>query len=340
MERPRVMRVKRMAAVVVLAAWAGAVAVAPSPAGAAGPAGTDARVFEAHWQDSRAELDGYRYRVTRYGEERRGQAVMVFVTEPWSASRHVKADHPTRNPADTFEALKLNLVRDWQTGIYDYNTMVSVFTRSRDFSLDKISFSAMEWCGNVYEELIFEPRRITDRIYSYFEAESGYRTLPRREGGVQEDQLFILLRGLRGVDFLKPGEKRMIPFLASPFYRRLGHREAGWGIATVERLPVREVVRVPAGRFECDVYTVRPRDGRDGRIDLERAYPHRIIRWSWTPPAKAQGWMGRDGCDSGELVGSKRLPYWQLNANGNETYLPDLGLLPGAPAPPPEPEGR
>jgi len=218
--------------------------------------------------------------------------------------------------------------------------MVSVFARSRDFSLDKVSFSAMEWCGNVYEEMIFEQRRITDRTYSYFEGESGYRTLPSREGGVLEDQLLILLRGLRGADYLKPGESRIVPFLASPFYRRLGHREAGWSLASIERLPAREAVLAPAGRFECDVYVVKPRDGRVGRFDVERVYPHRIVRWSWSPPAKAQGAMGRDGCDSGELAGSKRLPYWQLNANGNEAYLRDLGLLPGAPAPGPAPRGR
>jgi hypothetical protein len=300
----------------------------PRPASAAGP-----RVFEPHWQDGRAELDGYRYTVIRYGEERLGQAVLVYVTEPFSASRYVKADRPDRDPADTFEALKLNLVRDFQTGIYDYNSMVSVFARSADFSLVKVSFACTEWCGSVYEETIFEPHRIADRVRSYFEGESADRTLPRKKGGVEEDQLFILLRGLRGQDFLEPGERRTVPFLASPFFRRLGHRETRWGTATLERLPVREMLRVSAGRFECDVYVVRPDDGREGRFHVERAYPHRIIRWTWAPAAKAGGRMGRDGCDAGELIGSRRLPYWQLNAAGNESYLPGLGLSPGAPLP-------
>jgi hypothetical protein len=305
------------------------------PADAAG-----AGLFERHWQDGKAELNGYRYRVIRYGEERAGQAVMVFVTEPFSASEHVKVDDPGRNPADTFEALKLNLVRDWGTGIYDYNTLVSVFTRSRDFSLEKVAFSAMEWCGSVHEEMISEPHRITDRVSSYFQGASGYRTLARKKDGVEEDQLLVLLRGLRGDEFLKPGESRTVPFLASPFYRRLTHREAAWSTATVERLPAREAIRVPAGRFECDVYLVHLYDGREGRFDLERAYPHRIIRWSWKPPAKAQGGMSRDGCDSGELAGSSRLPYWQLHANGDERYLRGLGLAPGVPLPPGETKGR
>jgi hypothetical protein len=317
-------------------AWIGAGCSRPAPPGAAAGAGAGSRVFESHWQDDRAEMDGYRYGVVRYGQPRTGQAVMVFVTEPWSASQHVKSDHPERDPGDTFEALKLNFVRDFQTGIYDYNTMVSVYTRSRDFSLDKLVLSAMEWCGSVYEEMIFEPGRITDRLSSYFQGESGNRTLPWKKGGVEEDQLYILLRGLRGEAFLGPGRKRTLPFLTSPFYGRLGHRPTGWGRATIERLRTPETVLVPAGRFACDVYRVSPDDGRVGRFDIERAYPHRIIRWSWTPPARAQGVMGRDGCDSGELLGSKRLAYWELHGNGDERYLEDLGLRPGAPLPPPQ----
>jgi hypothetical protein len=50
--------------------------------------------------------------------------------------------------------------------------------------------------------------------------------------------------------------------------------------------------------------------------------------------------MGRDGCDSGELLGAARLPYWQLHGNGDERYLKRLGLAPGAPVPPPEPKRR
>jgi hypothetical protein len=302
-------------------------------AAAPAPAGVQSRTFESHWQDGRAELDGYRYKVVRYGQERLGQAVMIFVTEPFSETRHVKVDDPRRNPRDTFEALKLNFVRDFQTGIYDYSTLVSLFSRSSDFSAVKISFSAGEWCGHAYEETDFERHRIVDRLSSYFEGESAIRTLQRKKDGIAEDQLFILLRDLRGGALLEPGGKRTVPFLSSPFYRRLGHRHIGWGTADIERRARSEGIQVPAGRFDCDVYVVRASDGREGRFWIERAHPKRVIRWSWTPPASAQGRMARDGCDSGELAGSMRVPYWQLNAEGNETYLRELGLAPGAPRP-------
>ena len=210
------------------------------------PAGAAGATFEAYWQDGKAELDGYRYTIIRYGQERAGQAVMVFVTEPFSESKHAKVDDPAKDPADTFEALKLNLVRDFQTGIYDYNTMVSVFTRSRDFSPVKLVLSAMEWCGSVYEEMIFDPRRITDTLHSYFEGESATGSLEAKPGGVAEDVLFIQLRSLRGRGYLPAGARHTVPFLASPFYRRLGHRPGGWSTAEIERLAIPNRTRLQA----------------------------------------------------------------------------------------------
>src|SRR5262245_28457042 len=162
----------RTGSLLLIAALAAFSAARIHPAKPTGGAGTApepaASAFEPHWQDGRAEIDGYRYTVIRYGAERSGQAVLIYVTEPFSERRHVKVDDPRGNPSDTFEALKLNLVRDFQTGIYDYNTTTSLFTRSRDFSPVKIAFSSMEWCGVVYEELSFERTSTLQMLRSYF----------------------------------------------------------------------------------------------------------------------------------------------------------------------------
>jgi hypothetical protein len=67
--------------------------------------------------------------------------VAIHVTEPFSRSKHVKLIDPSTSPGDAIDVLKLNLVRDFQTGIYDCDVRVSLFT------------SSTEWCGQVYEEL-------------------------------------------------------------------------------------------------------------------------------------------------------------------------------------------
>ena len=295
----------------------------PSPAPGAGDAEP---TFESWWRDGRAELAGYHYHVSRYGEARTGQAVLITVTEPFSESKRVKVDDPAKNPADTFEALKVNLVRDFQTGIYDYNTMTSVFVRARDFALAKVSFSSAEWCGQVYEELIVGRGSARQSLRSYFEGESADRSLAWKPNGISEDQLFILLRGLRGAP-LRPGESRSVPLLPSAIERRLVHRPLAWVDATIERAPKLETIAVPAGSFAADRYKVATTDAREGNFWIERAYPHRILRWSWTSKATGDR-RASEAMESGELAGSARLPYWELHGNGQETYLKELGLQP------------
>jgi hypothetical protein len=288
------------------------------------PPAPPAPTFESHWQDGRAELAGYRYRVTRYGARREGRCAMITVTEPFSASKYVKVDDPAANPS--FEALKLNLVRQFQTGIYDYHTMVSLFTRSRDFTPVKVAFTCAEWCGQVYEEEQFEPRAVSGFVRSYFEGESRTIRLPARAGGITEDDLFILLRGLRG-DYLPPGRTRPVNLIASPFIRRLAHRSEAWLVADIARSRDPQRVVVPAGSFDAILYTVKIEDGRTGRFWIETPYPHRILKWAWTAaPAKGGSRMAGDGLDEGELIRSSRLPYWRLNRPGDERYLEDIGL--------------
>jgi hypothetical protein len=272
-----------------------------------------ADTFGDHWYDGKGELDGYALRINRYGETRDGTAVMIFVTEPFRESTRVKADDPSRNAGDVFSALKLNLVRDFQTGIYDYNTMVSVFSRDDDFTVSKVSFSSAEWCGHVYQEMNFHDRTVEGVYHSYFEGESGPVSLERPEDGVSEDNLFILLRDLRGT-FLNPGEKRTVPFLPSPFYTRISHTDMAWTKAVIERSKDTQNVTVPAGPYEARVYTVRVDGGRTGTFHIEDAYPHRIVKWSLDPDV------------SGELTGSLRVPYWRLHDNRHQGYLEQLGL--------------
>jgi len=269
--------------------------------------------FDTHWHDGKAELDGYRLTVSRYGENRNGTAVMVFVTEPFSESKRVKVNDWRAHPDDTIDVMKLNLVRDFQTGIYDYNTMVSVFVRTSTFEPVKISFSSAEWCGHVYAEMIFRDKSIRGTYASYFEDESGPISLGRPAGGITEDELFIRLRGLRK-DFLAPGEARTLPYLPGSFYSRLSHHKQEWIQATITRPKIPQTVEVPAGSFETSIYDVRSSDGRIGTFYIENAYPHRIIKWSLPPDI------------DGELTGSQRLEYWKLHAEGDEKYLEELGL--------------
>jgi len=277
--------------------------------------GAAADQFGDHWYDGKAELDGYRLKVSRYGETREGTAVMVFVTEPFSESRRVKVNDHTKNPSDVVNVMKLNMVRDFQTGIYDYNVMTSVFVDVSTFEPLKVTFSSAEWCGHVYSELVYRDA-IQGFSASYFEDESGEIELERPAGAVSEDNLFVLLRGLRG-EYLGAGESKTVRLLPSVFYSRLAHRPLAYTDATITRAAAGESVTVVAGTFNTMRYDVSIGE-RSGRFWIESAYPHRIIRWELPPDA------------SGELTGSARLEYWRLNGEGDERYLEQIGLGAGS----------
>ena len=304
-------------------------ALGGSAAGRSAAAGEGASEpsFDEIWRDGRAELDGYRLTVDRYGHPRVGRGVAVYVTEPFSRAKHIKLDDPAKAaPSDVLDVLKLNLVRSFQTGVYDYHTMVSLFVRAGDFAPVKVAFTSAEWCGQVYEQLDFDDKRLAARYASYFEGESAEQTVKVPDGLVTEDDLFVVLRGLRG-SYLAPGEKRVVPFLASPFVRRLAHRSLEIGQATIERRADPETVTVPAGPFASEPFVVTTEDGREGRFWIESASPHRVLRWAWKRTGTGNGdHPGLGGSDAGELTGSAREPYWKEHDPGDEKLLEKLGL--------------
>jgi hypothetical protein len=275
--------------------------------------------FWGWWSDGKAELDGYDLVQPRYGQLRHGRAVLIYVTEPFSRSRHVKVDRYDPKDPDQFVALKLNLVRRFQTGIYDYSLMTSVFVDpQRGFDPVKLSFSAQEWCGHVYQELLFEPGLVRNRLFSYFEGESRQEELASPAGALSEDNLFIGLRSLASAALeARSGKVRILGSLTQA---RLRHQRLAYYESELAWSAPRQV-QVPAGRFEAREAAWTRLDAVRCAALVETAYPHRILAWS---------------CEDGEaakLTGSKRLAYWQTNREGDEKLLEELGLRPMPMAP-------
>ena len=158
--------------------------------------------FYAHWADGKAELSSYEVVQPRYGELRQGYGVMIFVTESLHRQTFIKADPPTPE-ADQFYALKLNHILNFTTGIYDYSVMTSVFSQvaseRHPFELRRISFSAQEWCGQVFDEALFRNGQIDGHISSYFASEGrGAYQLKQPARFASEDHLLIRIRELQG----------------------------------------------------------------------------------------------------------------------------------------------
>jgi hypothetical protein len=280
----------------------------------------DSIQFQQFWSDNKAELAGYDYTTTRYGQPRKGTAVTIFVTEPFSNSARVKADPGKHPPPDEFPALKLNLIEDFPTGIYDYNLMTSVFVALRPINNlpagtpAKISFSAQEWCGHAYHQVLIDEKTIRSQQHSYFDGEGDAdQKLENRPDALAEDAILLWARALAG-PFLQPGQSREASVLRSLKRVRLGHVPLAWERARLTRKSGAEQITVPAGTFDAEVCTVEIDNGVNWTIWVERAHPHRILKWTTS------------NGDHAELLGSDRLTYWQMNRDGFQSALSKLGL--------------
>lgn len=270
--------------------------------------------IQEHWGDGKAELNGYQLTQPRYGEERAGSSVLVFVTEEFTRDQRVKSDGGHR---DEFPVMKLNMVRDFNTGIYDYNTLTSVFV-PLDESLPrgmatKVSFSMQEWCGHVYDQLVIEKGRYRRLSHSYFDGEGDRdRVVPIPEGAVFADAVPVLIRGLAG-EWLTPGETREVAWHPPLMDQRMAHVVATWQSASVMRSASTQPREVPAGTFEVQTWTVNV-GALTTSYEVEVAAPHRLIYWE------------RSDGESGALTGTLRSSYWEKHANSDVSLRAELGL--------------
>lgn len=277
--------------------------------------------FWNHWSDGQAELAGYRLTFPRYGEQHEGSAVTIFVTERFSNELRVKADPGNHPESDTFPVMKLNLVQDFPTGIYDYNLMTSAFVALESVNdypagtPTKIAFSSQEWCGLVHGQYLFNDDHIDYTLHSYFDGEADRRTqLPTSPQPLVEDALLMWARGFTGPT-VEPGEQVTdYPMLRGLQYTRLHHEKPSWVNVTLSRSEQTKTIEVPAGTFEVESRTVAIDDGRTWTFHIQPDPPHQIIKWTTS-----------DG-QTAEMTGVVRNKYWQMNGSRFRETVEELGL--------------
>lgn len=276
--------------------------------------------FWATWGDGKAEVDTYTLTQPRYGALNPGDAVLIFVTEDFSWSERVKADPGEHPDSDLRKVIKLNAVRDFDTGIYTYHVMTSTFLRLDGGDgmavLDpiKLSFSAQEWCGMVYDELVMGPGTVRKTGHTYFDSDTAPPSTTRvPPGTVFGDSLPILIRGLKG-DLLAPGASRTAPYYPTAMDTRFAHTPARLGSVTLTRAAGTSTRTVPAGTFTVETWTAAVEGGETTTWYLEADGVHRIVAWESGAGEKA------------ELKASERMPYWSMHAPENLNDRTRMGL--------------
>ena len=262
------------------------------------------------WGDGEAELTGYDLTYPRYGVPRKGTAVAIMVAETFSNSLRVKSDPGVRPAKDEFPVMKLNLVEDFQTGIYDYNLQLSAFVALRSVNgkpagaPTKVTWSSQEWCGNLFKSALFNESAIRVESHSYFDGEGDQEVLVRYpELGISEDGLMLWARGMAR-PVMKPGETKKVAMMLALQVSRYKEGPARWEEALLSRMEVAP---------DFDEYKMAV--GKRWRSFLvEKAAPHRVVRYN-----SSEGVMA-------VMLASKRMKYWELNTPEGEKELEKLKL--------------
>ena len=266
---------------------------------------TSANNASEYWFD-KAEITRYELTQSRYGEIRTGHSVLIFVTEPFLPEKQVK--HEYGEDLDSIPVLKLNRIRSFTTGIYDYRLMASVFHPMEDVGPEpsglKIAMSATEWCGLVFQQINRRDDTLQSELRSYFQNEGDQNgTLPNVW---TEDELWLRIR--IAPNTLPTGEFQALPEL---FYQRLAHLQPST-MSAIGSISTNE-------SGATSRYTLYyPALDRTLTISYETQYPHRIFGWKET----VQGKM----FSRGKSTHTERLYYWQLNQNEDLPYREKLGI--------------
>jgi hypothetical protein len=170
--------------------------------------------FKQHWFAGKAEIASYKLSQMRYAEAREGHAVLIFVKEPFLKNEQVKANSTSEL---SFDVLKLNATKKFNTGIYPYSIMQSTFSPlSVDAHAVKVTSSTQEWCGQTYMQLNNRDQfKISS--HSYFEGEADQNL--SLDQSFLENEIWTKLR--IDPDKLPLGEQKVIPDFS---YLRLFHK--------------------------------------------------------------------------------------------------------------------
>jgi len=264
--------------------------------------------FKNYWYAGKAEISSYNLTQSRYGEERNGKAMMIFVTEDFSVNKQVKLDDPDRAGKDKTRVLKLNMTRNFITGIYPYSIMLSAFTPVDNNHVPhtlKLTMSAQEWCGQVFSQVNLKHKNYVITGHSYFEKE-GEENLNLKVTWL-EDELWNRIR--LDPQTLPMGEVEMIPGL---FFSRLNHIGLNSEKAICSKVDTADLV----------TYVITyPSHKRTLAIKFESAFPHRINGWTETHDVNGKSYTTTATFDKQIIT-----DYWTKNKNEFINLRDSLGL--------------
>jgi hypothetical protein len=283
--------------------------------------------FSRYWYAGQAEMSRYQLQQNRYDDVHPGEAVLVFVTEDFLPGKQVKMEGGKTTETAT-SVLKMNQMRRFTTGIYDYSINTSVFTpvgASQFPHTFKVATSVQDWCGQTYTQLNLRGKQYHLEAHSYFQQEADRSD--SLEAVVLEDELWIRLR--LDPKTLPLGELRIIPGTVAS---RLRHQPLRVEAAKAELTAYRGSVFKPAqtgAALQAYILTY-PDTKRTLRIVFEQAFPYLIAGWEDTYDGQMK--LGNQTYGSAKLLTTRAIrtttlksDYWQRHTRADSVLRRQLG---------------
>ena len=251
--------------------------------------------FAEQWYAGSAEVSSYSLTQARYGEMHEGKAVLIFVTEDFSKSKHVKLD----GEGDGVSIMKLNMMKKFNTGIYPYSMMNSVFTPvniKKYPNSFKVTTSSQEWCGHTFTQLNLKKDGFQFLGRSYFESEGDVEM--KLDKVFLEDEVWNRIR--LNPESLPTGTVQMMP---GNFYLRLRHKDI--------KVQTAEATYTPGDKISS-YKMYYPEHSRTLTIQFKSEFPYQILGWrevyksGFGPDAK-------DMITKATLLHSDMVKYWEKN---------------------------
>lgn len=270
------------------------------------------KLFDSYWYQGKAEVSSYKLEQARYGEMRQGDAVLIFVTEDYSKKKHIKINNPANAGDDVVKILKLNMDKKFNTGLYPYSLMQSVFTPV-DFSKYKntlrVTATVQEWCGHTFSMLDHSNGKYDYTLHSYFDGEGDQEH--NLDDVLLEDEIWTRLR--IAPRKLPQGKIKVIPGLLA---QRLSHKPLQVENATATLLDHKDelVYKILYTDFERELV-----------IHLESDFPYKILTWeeSYT---SGFGENAKKMTTKATLNKTLLTDYWSKNHNSDSGLRKELGL--------------
>ena len=275
--------------------------------------------FKSTWYASKAEVSSYILQQARYGEIRNGEAVLIFVTEDFSTKKLVKLDEPDRTN-DKIRVLKMNMTKNFVTGIYPYSMMLSAFTPiskdGKERTL-KVYCSSQEWCGQTFSQLQLNGNNYDWKLYSYFEKEGEQNK--NLNAVVLEDELWNRIR--INPSTLPQGKASLLPGL---LWQRLSHIELKEEEAV---LTLSKADTFYTKDSTVQMYSIQyPAAQRVLQIYFKAIFPYEILGWQETYPDDF-GKNKKMLTTKAVLKKTFWLDYWKHNSINDSTYRDTLQFV-------------